>query len=189
MRLADGTIGNSRESRTALVPAQPAAHRCPMSSLLDTVAEIDATWFGAGLSDQSRRHLAELARDYDAPAGARLLREGDETRELGVLVSGRVALTQRVPGHESVTIMTVDPGDIFGWTALIPPFIATSSFTAMAPVHVLALDGARLRTVLHTDLELAAGLYQQLLEAVARRLMATRQQLLDVYRAEAMEPW
>ena len=153
------------------------------------ISSIDATWFGAGLSAGSQARLAALAHEYQAPAGAHLLREGEDTREFSLLLYGRVSLSEHVPGRGAVTLLTVEPGDVFGWSAVVPPFRATSSVVAMEPVGVLAFDGAQLRSAVRSDVELAASLYQQVLEAVARRLVATRHQLLDLYRAEAAEPW
>jgi len=153
------------------------------------ISSIDATWFGAGLSTSTQARLASLAREYQAPAGSHLLREGEETRELSLLLYGRVSLNEHVPGRGSVTLLTVEPGDVFGWSAVVPPFRATSSVIAIEPVGVLAFDGAKLRAAVRADVDLAASLYQQVLEAVARRLLATRHQLLDLYRAEAVEPW
>lgn len=160
-----------------------------MTQSASLLASLEGTWFGAGLSADSREHLAELARDYEAPARTRLLKEGEETSELGLLLSGRVALTELVPGRGSVTLMTVEPGDIFGWSAIIPPYRATSTVVSLEPVRVLACDGVRLRAALRADCVLAATVYQQILEAVARRLLATRHQLLDLYGAEANQPW
>ncbi len=128
-------------------------------------------------------------RRYEAPARARLLREGDETRELSVLVDGRVALTEHVAGRGSVTLMTVEPGDVFGWSALVEPYRATSTVVSLEPVRVVAFDGTRLRERVRADCELAAGIYPRLLEALARRLGATRHQLLDLYGSEQSEPW
>lgn len=152
-------------------------------------SRIEATWFGSGLADSSRQRLAEIAREYESPARARLLREGDETRELSVLIEGRVALTEHVAGRGSVTLMTVEPGDVFGWSALIAPFKATSTVVSLEPVEVIAFDGARLRDATRTDCELAAGIHPKLLEALARRLQATRHQLLDLYGSDQIEPW
>jgi len=161
-----------------------------MNRPLDPViSAIDATWFGAGLATASQARLADISRRYQAGVGAVLLREGGETRELSLLIHGRVGLSELVPGRGSVTLISVEPGDIFGWSAILPPFLATSTVTALGPVDVLAFDGPRLRRALHDDVELAAGVYQQVLEAVARRLLATRQQLLDLYGAGAIEPW
>lgn len=160
-----------------------------MPRLDPLVSQIDATWFGAGLSPASQQFLADLAREYAAPAGTRLLQEGAETRELSLLLHGRLLLTEHVPGRGPVTLLTIEPGDIFGWSALIAPFRATSTVTVTEPATVIAFEAARLRYALHQDVQLAAGIYQQVLEAVARRLLATRQQLLDVYDAGTERAW
>jgi CRP/FNR family cyclic AMP-dependent transcriptional regulator len=160
-----------------------------MTDIATLVSRIDATWFGSGQSEGSLARLADMAREYEAPARARLLREGDETKELSVLVEGRVALTEHVAGRGSVTLMTVEPGDVFGWTSLINPFKATSTVVSLEPVKVLAFDAASLREEVRSDCELAAGIYPKVLEALARRLDATRHQLLDLYGSEQSEPW
>jgi len=160
-----------------------------MSDITALTSEIESTWFGSGLPERSQAQLADLAREYEAPARARLLREGDETRELSVLVEGRVALTEHVAGRGSVTLMTVEPGDVFGWSALISPYRATSTVTTLEPVKVIAFDGAQLREAMQSDCKLAAAIHPKLLEALARRLLATRQQLLDLYGSQQSGPW
>jgi CRP-like cAMP-binding protein len=77
--------------------------------------------------------------------------------------------------------MTVEPGDVVGWSALVPPYRATSTAVAVEPTRLLAFDGASLRKALQEDPALAATVYPRVLEAVARRLGATRHQLLDLY--------
>jgi CRP-like cAMP-binding protein len=160
-----------------------------MTDLATLVSRIDATWFGSGLSGGVKERLAGMAREYEAPARARLLREGDDTKELSVLVEGRVALTEHVAGRGSVTLMTVEPGDVFGWSVLIAPYKATSTVVSLEPVKVLAFDGNALRDRVRSDCELAAGIYPKVLEALSRRLNATRHQLLDLYGSEQSEPW
>jgi len=152
--------------------------------LAAVVSRIGATWFASGLSEGSLERLAGMAREYESPAGTRLLQEGDETKELSVLVEGRVALTEYVAGRGSVTLMTVEPGDIFGWSALTSPFEATCSVVSLEPVKVIAFDAAALREEVRSDSELAAGIYPRLVEALARRLAATHEQLLDLYGSE-----
>jgi CRP-like cAMP-binding protein len=160
-----------------------------MTDLGVLVSELEATWFGSGLSRGVRERLAGMARRYEAPAGTRLLREGEDTKELSVLVAGRVALSEHVAGRGSVTLMTVEPGDVFGWSTLIAPFKATSTVVSLEPVTVIAFDGNLLRERVRADCELAAGIYPKVLEALSRRLGATRHQLLDLYGSERSEPW
>ena len=98
-------------------------------------------------------------------------------------------VTEHVAGRGSVTLMSADPGDVFGWSALITPFKATSTVVSLEPVKVIAIDAASLREEVRSNCELAAGIYPKLLEALARRLGATRHQLLDLYGSEQTEPW
>jgi CRP-like cAMP-binding protein len=146
------------------------------------------TWFGAGLPVSARAELAVVGVLEDVPEGRVLLREGRPCEALGVVVSGRLGIRLALPGGEDRTILTIEPGDIFGWSAILAPSIATSTCVAIAPSRVIQFDGVGLSVALATNCELAAVVYQRVLVAVARRLSATRVQLLDLYRS-ASEPW
>jgi CRP/FNR family cyclic AMP-dependent transcriptional regulator len=148
-----------------------------------------ATWFGSDLPASSLERMGAMAREYEAPARTRLLREGDSTDELGILVEGRIALTEHVAGRGSVTLMSAEPGDVFGWTAIIPPYRATATVVSLEPVKVIAVDAEALRAELKADCVLAAGVYPRLAEALARRLEAARRQMLDLYSSEQRPPW
>jgi CRP/FNR family transcriptional regulator, cyclic AMP receptor protein len=147
------------------------------------------TWFGSRLSDDALARLETLARPATYAADAEILREGDPTRDLGVVVRGRVALRLRVPERGPTTILTVEEGDIIGWSVLIPPHRATATVTALGPTELLLLDGERLRATLDAEPALAAAVYRSLLEALASRLTGTRMQLLDLFSRPADEPW
>ena len=56
------------------------------------------------------------------------------------------------------------------------------------PTTAVMFDGAELNRALAADADLAAAIYERLLVSVARRLTATRTQLLDLYRP-GNEPW
>ena len=146
------------------------------------------TWFGAGLPVAERARLASNGTVEDVPEGRVLVREGRPCEALGIVVTGRIGIRLGLPGLEDRTILTIEPGDIFGWSAVVPPSIATSTCTAIAPSQVILFDGVGLGAALATDSELAAVVYQRVLVAVARRLSATRLQLLDLY-GSAGRPW
>ena len=69
----------------------------------------------------------------------------------GIVVRGRVALRLRVPERGPTTILTVEPGDIVGWSAVVPPHRATYTVVALIPTELLLLDGAELRAELEAD--------------------------------------
>ncbi len=146
-------------------------------------------WFGADLPADVRERLGELATVRRYEAGEALFREGEEARDFGIVRAGRVALRVLVPERGMVTILTVEPGDVIGWSALVAPYRSTSTGEALEPVEVVEFDGAALRGVLRSDCKLASVVYPRLLQAVARRLVATRYQLLDLFASQENAPW
>jgi CRP-like cAMP-binding protein len=160
-----------------------------MQDQASLVAVLNSTWFASGFPPAIQTRLAELSRPYTAEPGMELFREGDPSDILGIVIMGRVALRTLVPERGDVTILTVEPGDVFGWSAVVPPFRATSTATAIEPVEAIAFDGPPLRAALREDPVLAQALYPRLLVAVSRRLNATRLQLLDLFAAEQVRTW
>jgi CRP-like cAMP-binding protein len=163
-----------------------------MSSALSGTTEagrLAGTWFGARLPATALAALEDRVRFASFGPGVEILREGELTQELGIVSRGRVALRLRVPERGPTTILTVEAGDILGWSAVIPPHRATSTAVTLVPTDLLLLDGESLRASLAEDPALAAAVYGALLEALARRLTATRQQLLDLFTQPMYEPW
>jgi len=148
-----------------------------------------ASPFTAGLGGGERRRLSSFARIVTAGTDEVLIREGEATPWLGILVSGRVALRMRLPGRPPITVMTVEPGDIVGWSAVLAPYRATSTVIAVEPTELIALDSAPLRLALESDEDLAAALYPRILRSVTRRLEGTRLQLLDVFGQPEERAW
>ncbi len=147
------------------------------------IALLNRTWFGAELAPETQQRLARLGTVQDFAADTVILHEGGEANEMGILLSGRLALRTLVPERGPVTIMSVEPGDIFGQSALLEHAEAQSTVVATVPSRALVFDGHTLRTALREDHALAASLYPRVLMAVNRRLRATRLQLLDLVRA------
>lgn len=141
------------------------------------------------LSPPVHARLAQLTRPVEYDAGAVLLREGVDTPYLGAILAGRVALRLRVPEQgQRLTIVTIEPGELIGWSAVVPPYRATVDAVATEPTRLLAIDAVALRERLATDCELAAELLPLVLESVSDRLSASWQQLLDVFGTGTHEP-
>lgn len=152
-----------------------------MDDYASVIVMLNHTWFGSELAPETQERLARLGTMVDFAADEVILQEGDEATELGILISGRLALRTLVPERGPVTILSVEPGDVFGWSAILPATRAQSTVVATEPSRALVIEGARLRAALKDDHALAASLYPRVLQAVARRLRATRLQLLDLF--------
>ena len=191
--LLDGAADGARFMHGSRVPQRRHPCRCPsargrgsdgptsplpagtpyvlMTDLVTLVSQIDATWFGSGLSVSIKECLAGMAREYEAPARARLLREGDETRELSVLIAG-----PRGPHRARRRARLGDAHDRRARRRLrlVRADLAVSchldASVSLEPVRVIAFDAALLRERVRSDCELTAGIYPKVLEALARRL-------------------
>ena len=155
-----------------------------MQDQASLVAVLNSTWFASGLEPGVQTRLAELSRTFTAEPGQELFREGDESEVFGVVIKGRVALRTHVPERGDFTILTVEPGDVYGWSAIVPPYRATSTAVAIEALEAITFEGSILRAALREDAALAQALYPRILVAVERRLNATRFQVLDLFTAK-----
>ena len=126
-----------------------------MNETAALVAALNTSWFATGLSEKAQTRLAELGRRFTAEPGTELFREGESSDTFGILVHGRVALRTLVPERGDITILTVEPGDVYLWSALVPPFRASSTGTAIEPIEAIIFEGAALRAALRDECELA----------------------------------
>jgi CRP/FNR family cyclic AMP-dependent transcriptional regulator len=147
------------------------------AGLMDTpalTALLSQTSFGASLAPETRARLAALGRVIDLAKGHVVIHQGTPSRDLGLLVSGRIAMRLGLPGEQDRTIQTLEAGDVFGWSTLLPSAIATSTGIALAPSRAILFEGSSLRTAIAIDSELSTAIYHRLFASVARRLEPNR---------------
>ena len=143
----------------------------------------------ADLPAPIQARLAAVTARLDLDSGVTFMHEGEVTDFLAVVVSGRVALQMRVPERGSITILTLEAGDIVGWSAVVDPFRATTSATTLEQTELAIVDAETLRNLLATDAEIMAAILPPVLRTVVARLAATRVQLLDLFQGRESDPW
>jgi CRP-like cAMP-binding protein len=83
--------------------------------------------------------LARVLRQRTVKAGDAIWRQGDEAREMLLVVDGSVAVSLHVPGGRPVEIGTAGPGDTVGEIAMLDGGGHTMSVRATEATTVLAL--------------------------------------------------
>lgn len=137
--------------------------------------------FTKGLEPDQLDRIAEIATPVHWGAGETIFREGDRDSILYVVEEGRVAIEVTMPGRGRVILLTVGPGELFGWSSLFHQRPKTAAARTTEPTRALALDAPKLRALCDADPRLGYVLTQRILEVVAERLKATRMQLMDIY--------
>ena len=134
-----------------------------------------------GLGAPELALIAGCASNVVFDAGDRLFREGDQADAFFLVRHGIVALDTYVPNTGQLTIETVGPGEIVGWSWLLPPYRWHFTGRAIEPVRAVHFDGACLRGKCDEDRALGYELLTRFSHVLVSRLQATRMQLMDVY--------
>ena len=137
--------------------------------------------FFAGLEPAYLQLLVGCASNVRFDAGQTIFREGEEANQFFLIRHGKVALDIYAAERGSITIETLDEGDILGWSWLVPPYFWQFDARAIELTRAVALDGKCLRKKSEEDHDLAYELLKRFVHIIEQRLQATRLQLLNVY--------
>ena len=135
-------------------------------------------------TDDEIKAMAILANEEHYEPGQFIFHEGGEANKMYLLLQGQVEMMMNtdVVGTQRAVVMTVQPNEIFGWSALVEPYQLTASARCATRVCVVAIDAPGLRALMAVSCALGFRLLQRACQASSARLAATRMQLLSTVR-------
>lgn len=140
--------------------------------------------FAALFSSEGLEAVAQMAEHRVAKAGDVLFREGEVHPFFYLVVSGQVILEMCIPARFCSRILTLGPGDIVAWSALLGGGRMTATATCQEPTELIVVDGQKLLALCDTDHDLGYQVMRELASALSRRLLATRLQMLDLFESQ-----
>ena len=150
-----------------------------------TILEIlKSAQFTRSLKEAHLEKLAKMAFQVTYREGDMLYREGDLGDVLYIIIQGHVAVETHVPGKGRVTLLTVGPGQLLGWSAFFPHKLKTASSRAVTNVQALAISTPQLREACRDDCEFGYEIVLHLANLIADRLKVTRLHLMDIFAHE-----
>jgi CRP-like cAMP-binding protein len=129
--------------------------------------------------------LRGLAREVAFARDDTIFREGDDTHDFYLIVSGRVALEMQEPDDHVIRVQTLAAGDELGWSSILMGRGKYFQARALEPVEALAFDGPTLLEACRSDKGFGFALMYRMLGVVSERLQATRLQLQDMHSLKA----
>ena len=130
----------------------------------------------ASLDDEAFAALTKEITEVDLSRGATLFHEGDPGDQLYFIVSGKIKLGRTASDGRENLVAVMGPGEIFGEMALFDPSPRSTSATAVSETRLAGLKHENRRKVIQHSPEVSA----QLLQALARRLRRTNENLADL---------
>ncbi len=142
--------------------------------------------FFAGLSYEHILALAKIATEIHTESEHYFFREGEELQCFYLVIEGAAAIVMEVPDQDvkhtlaeqfsremqtrDIVISAAGPGDIFGWSGLVPPHQATASTKAITPCRVVAFDCQTLRQIFEEDCRFGYSMMQKVAQVIRERL-------------------
>lgn len=130
-----------------------------------------------GLRPEQMERLCGIAEVRRFEKGEYVQREGTDCDALYVVKQGRVLIEMTLPGNNVISIHTVMPGDLFGWSAVVPPHRVTAASRCLEDCVIIAMPSADLQELFQQDVAIKAEVFEVLARTVGKRLTETREQV------------
>ena len=139
----------------------------------------------APLNPEQMEKLMATAKTISVAQGEYLFHEGEILTHFYLVLEGTFEIliqtpkldieydTHGQPGRledEMVLIAKVEPGEIMGWSGLVPPHKATSGSRALTPSQVAAFDCKKLLHHFETDCRFGYYMLQTAAQVIGKRL-------------------
>ena len=128
------------------------------------------------LDDEVFAILTSELTEVELSRGASAFHEGDQGDQLYVIMSGKIKLGRTASDGRENLVAVLGPGEIFGEMALFDPSPRSTAATAVSETQLAGLNHENLMKVLERN----PAVSQQLLQALARRLRRTNENLADL---------
>lgn len=136
--------------------------------------------FFDGMTESQLDTLAGHAECVQFAEGDYIFRQDEPARDFFVITRGRVALEIASPAGPHV-ITTLTGGDVLGVSWLFAPHFWKFDAVCLRDCAAVRVDGQAVRAEFGKDPALGCEIYGRFGAVMAKRLQATRFQLLDVY--------
>lgn len=138
--------------------------------------------FFTDLDEAEVKSLAAMAAKIAFERGELVCQQGDPADMLYLLLEGWADVFVRIDslGRRRELLATLSKGDIIGWSAVVHPYVYTTSVVCASPVETIGFQGNDLLKMFAADQKLGCTLMTKICQVIASRLLATRQQMVSL---------
>lgn len=130
----------------------------------------------SGLSQAELAGIAKLCRERTYESDSVIFTIGGSAADVYLLKTGKVniQIEFKIYDYEIMTtVYTVGKGEIFGWSALVPPHRLTASARCEGRADVLMINGKELMEFLEKDRRIGYVVMNNLSALISSRLAST----------------
>ena len=132
----------------------------------------------SGLDEGQMKKIMAIGKEIPMKKGQQIFREGQEANGVYVLRRGAVELMTVLEKDFDLPISLLrNPGDVFGSSALVPPYQYSLSARCAEDVILFRIETKSLRKLASADREIGCQMMTNLAEYFLERLKETRQEV------------
>jgi len=148
----------------------------------DTRQIITESRFFAGLGDDAIDFLASHAAIRELADGQVLFHHGDEANQFFLILEGHVSL--RIPALEGpvLELQDIGPGQMTGWSWLIPPRRWHFQARARTAIRLLEFDGKAILAHCEDNPKFGYELIKRFSALMSERLQFARQKMMQEWK-------
>ncbi|HMJ12939.1 MAG TPA: cyclic nucleotide-binding domain-containing protein [Polyangiaceae bacterium] len=135
--------------------------------------------FGA-ISDDALGHLAAQLTIVEPPAGEVIFREGDDARDMYVVISGEIEVLKRSKRGIDSRVALLGPGDWFGEMGIVDIQPRSATVRTLAPARLLRITSSDLDALYRHDIKAYALIVLNVARELSRRLRVADSILADL---------
>ena len=132
------------------------------------------------LDDKQLREAEKMCDYQEFEAGTIICKQGNKEEKLFIIEHGAVGIILEVGPLAQRQVQAVTDYEVFGWSAMLDPYICTATVKALENTKVLAFDGQELSGLCVTKPEIGCRISRGIARVVASRLRQAYAQLLGV---------
>jgi CRP/FNR family cyclic AMP-dependent transcriptional regulator len=137
--------------------------------------------FFSGIDNAMLDLLVGCAKNEAYRADEHIFREGGDADRFYIIRHGAVSLEIYAPGRDPIVVESIHEGEVLGWSWIAPPYKWFMDARAAQLCRVVSLDARCLRGKMENDHELGYEMYRRFMPIAAKRLNASRLQMIDIY--------
>jgi len=149
-------------------------------------AEIfDGERIAEGLDEQERKVLLKITERHLYDPDEIVVREGEKTRNVFVVKSGRVEVAKMDTGARERRLAVLEPGAVFGEISYILDSPRSATVRALEASELLCVDGGAAEALRESGKIVAYKLDHNLFEMLAERQADLNSDLLEMMEGES----
>jgi CRP-like cAMP-binding protein len=137
--------------------------------------------------------VLEYCDEVEYQPGDTIFDAGDDSLFLYAVLEGNVDLHWELPGRSVLpedAVTTLQPGDTFGWSSLVPPrSYSLSAVCSQSSCRALRVDASGFLDLFEKDKEVGCRVMARVLAVVSARFLALQDEIARRRGSDIMNQW